>query len=640
MMVWRDIQGHPDKIQEFRAWAEKALKASETSQERKIAIREQMDILDRVEALSDEQKALADEIGTLFQDAFNVAAANGVVKSWRDNYVRRIWKFDGDKRKNVAAAGAGTSGFQTFTTARMQRTLDTILDGWMEGYTLGVKGLTNSYGSYMTELESILANKDFIRSGYYLRDLEGARLFDTKKQKGYAALDAPGFSVWEWAGVVGSETAPDDAPTLFVNDHGRKFFFSPMERIPETWAVYKSPDATRAYRVFTDLEDAQEFAVQKQCTRIEHRPAKDVADAWEQRRLYAPAELARMINKMTAGDKLFWDTPGLKAISRLNQSLKSWILLSSFFHHMAGARSWMFGVQHGWRKTVENANGQDVETGGWNPVSAHKMGLRKIEERHPLITLGIKNGLTLGEIQDWGEHQLRNEKGLAETLTRKMGLEPAAKVLGNLGHAREKFADSLFKKFFAGLKAEAFVIEFVHELQKAQDRHLKQALPGGVDENAVAERVARLINADFGGLHLKRMGRNPTLQNLSRIALLAPDWTESNFRTVTGMIPGLNKWINHAVGDIPGPEGMDRIYRNFWGRIALRVALATILAQLMLNGPDDTEKFWKEQAGSNRFGKFRWTEVDITKLYKALGIETKGRKTFSIGGHFFDPLKL
>ena len=70
------------------------------------------------------------------------------------------------------------------------------------------------------------------------------------------------------------------------------------------------------------------------------------------------------------------------------------------------------------------------------------------------------------------------------------------------------------------------------------------------------------------------------------------------------------------------------------------MTVSTVLAQLLLNGPDDTEKFWKEQAGSDRFSKFRWTEVDITRLYQALGIETNGRKTFSIGGHFFDPLKL
>ncbi|WP_051327544.1 DEAD/DEAH box helicase family protein [Desulfatibacillum aliphaticivorans] len=640
MMVWRDIQGHPDKIAEFRAWAEKALKAPETSREGRIAIREQLGLLNRVEALTDEQKALADEIGALFEEAYTVAEANGVVKSWRDNYVRRIWKFKDKFKDSVSASGTGTSGFQTFTTARMGRKLDTILDGWMEGYELGVKGLTNSYGSYMTELESILANKDFIRSGYYLRDLEGGRLFDTRKRKGYAELDAPGFNVWEWAGQVGSDIGPQGAVSLFVSDYGRKFFFSPIERVPETFAVYKSKDSTRAYRVFLSEDDAQEFAARKQCDRIERRPPKDIAESWEQRRLYAPAELARMINKMTTGDRLFWDTPGLKALSRLNQALKSWILLSSFFHHMAGARSWMFGVQHGWRKTTETVDGDDVKTGGWNPVSAYKMGLRKIEERHPLITLGIKNGLTLGEIQDWGEGQLRDERGLAEELLRKLGLEKASKVMGGMGYARERFADSLFKKFFAGLKAEAFVIEFVHELQKTQDRHVKQGIKGGVDENAVAERVARLINADFGGLHLKRMGRNPTLQNISRMALLAPDWTESNFRTVTGMIPGLNKWINRIIGDIPGPKGMDSIYRRFWGRIALRVALATIMAQLLLNGPDDTEEFWKEQAGTERFKKFRWTEVDITRLYEMLGIETEGRKTFSIGGHFFDPLKL
>jgi hypothetical protein len=137
------------------------------------------------------------------------------------------------------------------------------------------------------------------------------------------------------------------------------------------------------------------------------------------------------------------------------------------------------------------------------------------------------------------------------------------------------------------------------------------------------------------------MGRNPTLQLIARLMLLAPDWTESNFRTVTGMLPGANDKISKLIGDVAPPAGMDALYRKFWARVMLRIAVSTIIAQLLLNGKDDTEKFYKEQAASNRWNKFRWTEIDISTLYKALGIDTEGqKKTFSLGGHFFDPLKL
>ncbi|RLC19850.1 MAG: hypothetical protein DRH56_10850, partial [Deltaproteobacteria bacterium] len=348
---------------------------------------------------------------------------------------------------------------------------------------------------------------------------------------------------------------------------------------------------------------------------------------FEKQPLYAPAPVADMINRMTATDALFTQTPAAKALLRLNTGIKAYILLSSFFHHLAGSRSWILGVHHGWK--------------GVNPVAAYKAGLKKIEDLHPLVDFGVRHGLTLGELQDWSENLLREDKGLTEALVHRLGLEKAAGAIEKVKFYREKFTDSLFKKFFAGLKAEAFVVEYTHELQKAQEKYAAGKLKSAPDPDLIAEQMATLINADFGELHLKRMGRNPTLQKLARLILLAPDWTESNFRTVTGMIPVLNKWIDKMTGGVPAPPGMDRIYRKFWGRVALRIAVATIIAQLLLNGKDDSEEFIKEQMLSNRFNKLRWTEIDITRLYRMLGIDTEGqRKTFSIGGHFSDPLKL
>lgn len=290
-------------------------------------------------------------------------------------------------------------------------------------------------------------------------------------------------------------------------------------------------------------------------------------------------------------------------------------------------RSWIFGVHHGWKKA--------------NPLSAYKAGLKKIDDLHPLLELGIKQGLTLGQLQDWSEYDLRQQKGYAERILNHLGMEKTIKTAERLRFMRESWADSLFKKFFAGLKAEAFVLEYTHELAKATKKYNHGKIKTPPDPDLVAERVAQLINADFGGLHLGRLGRNPTLQKIARALLLAPDWTESNFRTVTGMMPGLNKMISKMIQDVPPPKGMEDVYRRFWGRVVLRIAVSTIIAQMLLNGKDDTDEFIEEQMLSNRFNKFRWTEIDISKLYHMLGIDLEGqRKTFSLGGHFFDPLKL
>jgi|GEM_PF-1026565 len=945
MMVWRDLQNKPEKEQEFRDWAEGQLEDQKTPARDKIKIKGQLKLLNQAVNLKDEQKKFTEKMGGLFEAAHAVAKQAKIIKSHMDNYVRRIWTLPEGKEEDFKSSGSGY-GFKTYTTAAKQRTLDTILDGWMNGYELKVQGITNSYGQYMEDLAGIMANKAFVQRGVATMGLDGNSMFSATEHEGYGQLKASGFQVWRWAGKAVAEADLPDQEALAITAYGRKFFATPPERIPERWAVYKDNADQRAARLFDSEKEANEWAKDQGYDRIERRPPEDVSEFFEKAPLYAPRPIAEMINKMTASGDMFGEVPVLKGLLRLNASMKAWVLLSSLFHHMAGSRSWIFGVHHGWK--------------GWNPVSAYKAGLDKIRERHALVELGVKNGLTLGDLQDWSERALGEQKGFAERLVNYFGLEKAGKVIEYGRFNRERFTDSLFKKFFAGLKAEAFVMEYGHELQKANEKYTKGVIKAPPDTGKIAEKVARLINADFGGLHLGRMGRNPSLQKWFRILLLAPDWccdfqtramtkagwkyhheletndeimafdpetqklkwsklkdkyvnknyagkmiriknfsrsvmltpdhtcyvynsttkrndivkakdlqtnhqiprcadfdfpeketytdyfvklcgwlvtdgyvkksynkladgstkeyrygritqskprtvemlknlgityhvddtncdhdkfkanykkhvfnipnglfqkmqdigledglnweflskltkrqikllddtmmlgcgtgqnrfsgkekivfymtlirtmqglpstfyqqeencwrtrwitrgkgiscwghhdnkdevdysgtiwcpsvdtgfwlaerkglifitgnTESNFRTVSGWIPGLNDKISRFMGDVPGPKGMEKIYRKFWGRVVFRIAVSTVLAQMLLNGWDETEEFINEQMLSNRFNKKRWTEVDVTKLYNMLGIDTEGRrKTFSIGGHFFDPLKL
>jgi hypothetical protein len=183
-------------------------------------------------------------------------------------------------------------------------------------------------------------------------------------------------------------------------------------------------------------------------------------------------------------------------------------------------------------------------------------------------------------------------------------------------------------------------------------RKIEKKLGRGLTDAEIkteALEVARLINADFGGLHLSRRGRNPDFQRVLQSLLLAPDWTESNWRTLTGMVPGLNAKINKAIGDNPPPPGMDKTYRHFWTGIAFRSVITVAAAQfavLALFGDDeDREEYYKQVIGGltdrEEFAKGRWATIDITPVLDKLGLAPAGGKRvdFNMVGHFKDVFK-
>ena len=379
-------------------------------------------------------------------------------------------------------------------------------------------------------------------------------------------------------------------------------------------------------------------------------------DIFEKVPLYAPARVAELINRMTRsmdGDAV-WKAPLPRTILQFNAAAKAWILMTSFFHHLAGSRSWMFAMNHGTMEAVRRGDLKEAVSraaSALNPVSAHKRGLEKIKGNDAVLRELIRNGLVLGELADWSEGVLAEHRGLTERLfTLMVGRVPGAEKGVAMVQAgklfREKAANSLFKRLFAGLKAEAACVEFAHYMKlEIAAANREGRVP---NSKLVAERVARLVNSDFGGLHLGRMGRSPSVQAALRLLLLAPDWTESNWRTVTGVIPGLNKAIHSAMREVPGPPGMDSVFRRFWGGIILKGAASTLLMQIAITSlfgddDDDWRDMYREQfADWDTFRRMRWTGVDVTPIYKRLGVDVPKdeRKIFSVVGHFADFLRM
>ncbi len=330
-------------------------------------------------------------------------------------------------------------------------------------------------------------------------------------------------------------------------------------------------------------------------------------DLFERRSLFAHEGVAKNMNNILGISKLK-GIPVIDWITKFNATTKAWILQSSFFHHLAFMRSYWFGTQG--KKWSE-----------MSPRQAYRQGLEAIEQENPLVILGVKNGLTLGLKQDWNEELLREQTRIGEMLD-KWNISKVVK--DKVKGLRQAQADFLFGKFGAGLKAKAFIIEYRNML-----KHHPNMSP-----DAAAKSVASLINDDFGGLHLQRMGRNPTVQHIFRLLALAPDWTESNVRTMVKAFKA------------GGPEEA-KLYRRFWAGIFTKAVGMTVMANLLMAGFDEDDedakgawqRFLRNYRHAWKAGKLRWLGVDITPLYRALGGKSENRKYFSILGHFQDPLK-
>ena len=318
----------------------------------------------------------------------------------------------------------------------------------------------------------------------------------------------------------------------------------------------------------------------------------------ERKELYAPKKIAKNLNNILGQSKLR-DIPGVHTITKYNAIIKAWILQSSFFHHMAFLRSYWLGTSH--KKWKE-----------MSPRKAYREGLRAMEEEAPLIKLAVRNGLTLGVKQDWSEELLQEKTIIGKMLDKT---KASKKVKDEINKLRQRQADFLFGELGSGLKAKSFLIEYRNQIKKHPNE----------DVNVLAKRVAELINDDFGGLHLQRMGRNPTGQHIFRLAALAPDWTESNVNTMVKMF---------------GKGGKDkrRFYRKFWAGVLAKGAMMTVMANFILAG-GDPEEFWENYKIAWKQGNLKWMAADITPIYKAFGGKSDEHKYFWPIGHFKDVFK-
>jgi hypothetical protein len=594
---------------------------------------EQRRLVDLSQNLTPEQLSIADKIQSQYRETGNLARGESVINNMLDNYAARVWKATEPRRTAESGRKFGTT-----TKHAQARKLDTILEGWANGMELQVEGATNTLAVYKQEIHNTIQDKRFIKELKKLTDLDGNPILSSEQLEGHVRVEHPGFKDWEYSNTL--EIKPvietlrsirEKSETIQEEGGGEAIASSPMQKLEgiasealqrrgftegeAQAAIHKIKTSKSGSAAKTIIKTIESTLTEKVADlRVQKKASKNFVVTpegvlLERKELYAPKKIANNLNNILGTSKLK-DLKTIKALTNYNATIKSWRLMTSLFHHLAYMRSLYLGSAP-FGEAIENikkGEGFMKSLAALTPRQQYLAGRQAILESGPEIELLVRNELTLGEIQDWEENVLKQQDTFVGRMMDKHGATKAIK--DKINQFRDNQAEFLFKHFGAGLKAKAALIELRAELRRNPTE----------DPNTVARRVARLINDDFGGLNLQAMNRDPTFQHLFRLAALAPDWTESNIRSAVKAMKF-------------GKEG--KLYRRFWARIITKSLLATVLANVLLNGdelPEVYTKAWED-------GKLRWLDVDITEIYKLFGGETDARKYFSIAGHFKDPLR-
>ncbi len=232
---------------------------------------------------------------------------------------------------------------------------------------------------------------------------------------------------------------------------------------------------------------------------------------------------------------------------------------------------------------------------------------------------------------DWARHSLMILPDRASESQFMEGFKQSkiiSKIPG-LGPASNWYSDYLFHQYIPGLKVKtADAI-----LARNTKLYAKELASGKVKPEDVKILSAEQANAAFGHLNYADLGRNPTIQHIAQLGILAPDFFESRIRFAGQAIKG-------ATGLKAGREQLLALATLAIGQAALAYTAAQLTGgewdskrpfEMTKNGkrytlrsvPEDMQKF---MSGPRQFLHNRLSILGKGALQYSSGVDYKGRK--------------
>lgn len=428
--------------------------------------------------LTDAEKAVAADYRVKMDSLLKAGQNAEALGEGLDNYVRHTWKpraADADKIEARASGGADRGVLNTNLDAAKKRFYGTIHDGEMAGLQPQSTDFADLYGRYRQALMKAISSREAVYKLAHGSASDGRPLVLAAGSARHFGGDVDAPVLVNPNTMPSGRLSPPDIKHLGQDG---------LDRLVSNGQIEPSTDAngrpsfywsTKGYRQL----DSPALRSLKLLTRDSGgEPVYLNADA------YVHPEVYDHLKNILQPDS-FARKGAFRAVLKGSRELKQSLLSLSPFHY----------VQEGLRGVQ----------GGINPFSPPD-----IDTANPDLRDLMDHGLLL---RDHGGHE-----HYSEGLTSHGGL--LGKVPG-FGHLNNAIADHLFKDYIPRLKAASAL----HDLAR-----FRKAYPDASPDE-LYQAVANKVNANFGGLNYKAMGRAASTQDAARLFLLAPDWFESELRS-------------------------------------------------------------------------------------------------------------
>lgn len=229
--------------------------------------------------------------------------------------------------------------------------------------------------------------------------------------------------------------------------------------------------------------------------------------------------------------------------------------------------------------------------------------LKKINAADPMVAKALRSGLIVG-----GNREAMSM--FTEGTGSHRSLTDYVPVLGDLN---KKVADLTFHEVIPRLKYSTWLALRERNLSFLAD----EIKAGTISEAQVEYLSSSQANARFGELNYADLGRNPTLQHVAQMLLLAPDFLESNWRNYAQAAAGLTG----AASGREAAKGLILTAGVLW--LTFRAINSALNDD---HNPHFEEPFGVVDSKHHRILTMRNEAEDVWRFYKGL------RSTFKDGG--------
>ena len=457
--------------------------------------------------LTDQHRALAGDVKKHFTGNFERASEGGALEEGLEHYVTHMWQKDANNpAANRLLAEARSGSFAVNTSMARHRTFSHAIEGQLLGRRLAV-----------TDPIALAAHN----GNTFDRVLAARKVLERLQDKGLRASDGRPMVALSGSGTIVQGKDGENPAVLVHPDKVRSIRIAnkvveglrktgDLDRLLKEGRVVKYGEVEPiATAVDTGGESSAQSSKGTQHYAWATHDYRSVShpsfEGWQMAsqdtngnpvlvrgELKAHPEAYQYIKRQLETQSPLAET--LKPLFTAGREAKGILLSFDIFHLVQESlRALMTGV---------------------SPFGAEKWDLRT----NPTLGLLVENGLTMknyGAIDSFQEGQMVGHSHLLSKVP-------------YIGPASGWFQDFLFQKYVPGLKARA--------AEHLYNRY-KKAYPEYSDSK-VAQLAAEDTNMRFGGLNLKREGRALATQDVFRLVALAPDWLESEMRSMSRAMGG------------------------------------------------------------------------------------------------------